>query len=276
MAKNRFKTSLDIWKKTVKTFKENPIIFVPFIIVGVFEGIALSLIYLVPRWPLSVVLAPPIRTFFGERFLHYPLNLILIPKLFNYAHIACSLIIGVLMTGMVISMLNDARQGLKPAILPNLVRAIKRYLGLAAIWLVAFVIMMFLFKGPSRLLHLKQPLQMQILFYVTFLIGIFIQIAFIYAMPAVVIENKKFFAAIKRGMSIFKQNFLPSLVLVGLPSLLFIPLMILKSRAPLFMGKFFPEIVLFILGLGVVVTVLIDCLITCSTTVLFLGQKESQ
>lgn len=274
--KERFKIVLDTWRMTIGLFKQNPIILLPFFIVGLFDVLLLILIYLAPRPPLSALLAPPIRVFWGERFLHYPFNLLLIPRLFDYGHIVSTAFIGVLMTGAAIGMLKQAREGLKPNIFFNLVKSLRMYLRLLVIWLVMFGLVSAAFKGLPAVFHFKQGAASQIVLSAAFFVSILIQALFIYAIPAVIIEEKKAGAAIKRSMSFSKSVFIPTLLLVALPTLIYIPMIILRGKLPVLMSKVFPETVLIFLGIGIVISVVIDCLITSSTAILFLNKKKDE
>ena len=274
--KERFKIAIDTWKTTLVIFKKNPAVLIPFLIVGLSDFLILALIYLAPRPPLSALLAPPIRVFYGEQFLHYPFNLLLIPRLFNYAHIVSTAFIGVLMTGVAIGMLKEVKQGLSPGILFNLIKSVRLYLRLLVIWLVMFGLVTLVFKSLPLILQIKQRAALQIAFYAGFLISILIQTIFMYAMPAVMIEEKRTWLAIKRGVTFARSAFLPTLLLVAIPTLIYIPIIVLRGNLPVLMSKFFPEVVLILLGLGIIVSVIMDCLITCSTTILFLNQRRGE
>jgi hypothetical protein len=274
--KEKFKTALSTWITTLKTLRENPNILIPFLMVGFVDTLILALVYLAPRPPLSSLLAPPIRAFWGEQFLHYPFNLFLIPRLFNYVHTISTAFIGVLMTGLAIGMLKEAKEGLNPGILFNLIKSLRLYLRLLVIWLVMFGLITVVFKGLPLILQLKQRAALQIVLYAGFLISILIETIFIYAMPAVMIEEKRTWSAIKRSTTFARSIFLPTLLLVVIPTLIYIPMLILRGKLPLLMSKFFPEVVLIILGLGIIISVVIDCLITCSTTILFLNKMGNE
>ena len=271
--KENFKAVLNIWGATFKTLRENPNIIIPFLVVGFADILILALVYLTPRPPLSALLAPPIRAFWGEQFLHYPFNLFLIPKLFQYGHIISTAFIGVLMTGVAILMLKEAKGSLRPGILFNLIRALRMYLRLLVIWLVIFGLVSVVFKGLSFAFKLKQPL---ITLYISLFISIFIQTIFMYAMPAVMLEQKKAFSAMKRSISFCRNVFLLTLILVGIPTLFYIPLIMLQGGLAKLMSRFFPEIVLAIMGLNIIVSVITDCLVTCSTTILFLNKRKDE
>jgi hypothetical protein len=63
---------LSLWKKVTGTFKRYPAIMMPFGCIALFEILGLIILFLAPRPPFSSVLAPVIRAFWGEQFLHYP------------------------------------------------------------------------------------------------------------------------------------------------------------------------------------------------------------
>lgn len=269
-------TAIDAWRMTFGLFKQNPSILVPFLLVGLVDVILLFIVYLAPQPPLSAILGPPIKVFWGERFLHYPFNLLLVPRLFDLAHIVSTALIGVLMTGAVVMMLKESHNGIKPNLGLSLSKSLRVYLKLLVIWLVMFSLVSVVFKVLPAIFHFKQRAASLIVFGAGFLISILIQAIFTYAIPAVIIEEKKIWPAIKRSVSFCQRAFLPTLVLVGLPMLMYIPMLILKVKLPLLMSKVFPEAVLIFIGLGIVISAIMDCLITSSTTVLFLNKKEGK
>ena len=72
-------------RRLFQLVRRYPIIVAPFIGVAMFEGFVLAVLFLAPRPPLSMALAPIIRAFWGEQFLHYPTNFLLLPKIFEYS-----------------------------------------------------------------------------------------------------------------------------------------------------------------------------------------------
>ena len=269
------KLAIGTWKETFKILTANPAIFLPFFIVGLVDAGLLTLIFLAPQFPFSLLLAPPIRAFWGEAFLHYPQNFLLIPRLFSLAHIASGAIIGLLMTGLAIGMLNEAKQGKKPQILLNLVSSLKRYFILFGIWLILFILSGLVYRIPNLFLSPTNRIAFQAAIYLSFLFVILIEVFFIYAFPAAIVEKKGLIKALKSGFILSRSNFLATLILLLIPSLLYFPIMALKGNQSALMNRFFPEIVLIVLGLGIVVTVLVDYLVTSSITILFLNKRQA-
>ena len=93
---------VEIYQQVFSVLKKNPTVWLLFIAVGVFDLSALMALFLAPCEPVSYMLAPIIRAFWGDRFLHYPYNFLLLPKLFNHVHFLIATLIGVFVSGLVI------------------------------------------------------------------------------------------------------------------------------------------------------------------------------
>jgi hypothetical protein len=109
---------------------------------------------------------------------------------------------------------------------------------------------------------------------ITYMIAIASQILFIYAMPAVIIERKGFFPAIKKGLLFFKKYFFPTVMLVLVPALIYIPVILINMKTDALVGRFFPEIIIGVIGSGIVATLIMDIFITTSPALIFLKKRE--
>lgn len=278
-----------VYDTTVKSLKRHPALFVPFVIFLICDLISIAALYLAPRAPFIKIFGPPIRTFWGERFLHYPLNFLLLPKLTSLARMGLSVIIGSLLTGVAVAIMYDIYNKKKPKLGSAFGVALKKYLYLFIIVALFTLLFYFLVKLiPKGLVYYfiagrhKQLLFLGINFWlgpflllVNFLLAIFIQAAFIYAIPLLIIEKEKLLKSIWKSFVLFKNLFIPTLILVTLPTLLFVPIVILQQKNAFLVYRVFPEIVLLVSILNAALSALvIDCLMTVSTTVLYLLQKE--
>jgi len=87
MPKDKKGALSSILNTSFNTLRSHPAILFPFAIAAFCELFALEIIFFMPRWPLSILFAPVIRTLWSEQFLHYPSNFLLMYKLFYYAQI---------------------------------------------------------------------------------------------------------------------------------------------------------------------------------------------
>jgi hypothetical protein len=272
-----------------KTFKNRPSLFTPFLAFAIVEFLALIVLFLSPRLPFSLVLAPLIRTFWGEKFLHYPVNFLLLPKLSSLSKLVLYVVFGSIFSGTAVHFISEVFQNKKKSnVAASFFFAAKKYIYLFGAILLLTVLYYYSVKipssllmkhfisGHSRLLFLKAEIWIgPILAVFNFATGVVLQAAFLYIIPFLVIDNEKLLRAIGKSVILFKKLFLQSLVIVTLPSLLYIPFIILNYNTPFLIQNLFPEAVLLTLIAALTVnSLIIDTMMTSTSTVLFLLYKE--
>lgn len=281
--KDSVSLSGSVWSVTFKMLGRYPRLLIPFFITAIFEGLVLAVLFYSPRPPFSIVFVPPVKAFFGERFLHYPNNFLVLPQLFYYGQVLATMTVGVVMFGMAMGMVYQANtEGEKVKIAGNINRSIRRYVTLAGVWLVTFIISLIILRGP-RFLVVKflQPtafakVLLQVLFYAGIVLVFLVEAFFIYAYPAIIIERRKFLGAIKRSFDISRSVFLTTIILIITPRILDVAIMVFKQHLVGLMNLTLPEITLVILAASVVVTFITDSLVFLTTANLFVLTKETE
>lgn len=259
------------YNSTFRAFKNNPAILLPFIIFVIFEAISLCFIYLAPRQPLRVVLGPPIRAFWGEQFLHYPANFLLFPKLTYLAKLGLTVALGSLFTGIAVAMVGDTYRKKEINLLRAFKAAGKKYISLFGVVLILAGILFI----AGKLITIGRISTAPVLVGVHFLTSVFIQAGFIYAIPLVMLKEEKLTKSIIGSLILFKRLFFRTLVLVGLPMCLLIPITVLGHNTPFLINRFFPEVILLVSFLDIIVSsLLIDPLVSVSATMLYLATDE--
>lgn len=268
-----------IFISTLQTLKERPAVYLPFLIFAVFEFLGLTLVFYAPRMPVRQVLGPPIITLWGERFLHYPENFLLLAKLESLFRMGLSVVIGSILTGYAVAVLY--RKPLK--------NTLKKYSSLFLIVLMVTALFYILTKtltivlakyfiaGHAKLLFLKSGIWMgPILTILTLNIGILIQSIFTYAIPQLIIGEEKFIKSVLKSFMFFKKNLAVTIVLVGFPMLFYIPIIVLNYNTAFLVYNLFPEFILLVVISSIIVSsLIIDPLITISTALLYLHNKEN-
>jgi hypothetical protein len=282
-----------IYAATYKLFKDNPGLFLPFLLLFLLQILALILLYLSPRLPLRIVFGPIIRTFWGLRygnsFLHYPYNFILLPKLVQVSSLALSVFVGALTSGMAIAMVSGIHHKNKVDFLSATRLAISKYVYLfiiVVLWVVALhytsklltlgVVHLAVFLARFRFLKLGLIIA-PFLTFVNFALTVVIHSLLVYAIPVLIFEKEKLWKCILKSLSFFKQHWMTTLFFVALPMLVYMPFSILL-QSPLFLiDKFFPEFVACVILLGIIVNfLLIDPLITVSAALFYLSQRKEK
>jgi hypothetical protein len=276
-----------VYSQVLKYVKKYPLLITPFFIFTILELLSIVILFLAPRMPFRLLLAPLIRAFWGERFLHYPINFILLPKLTSLSRMVLSVLIGSFLTGMAVFFFGRIAEKREPRLKDAVRDSFKKY---SALFLIVFAyvgIYYFLNKsifillakyfiaGHRRLLFLGSNIWMGVgLQVINFILAIIIQSAFTYAVPALIIGKERLVKAIGTSFVIFSKNFLLTAVLVGLPMLLYVPIIIFELNASFLMLKIFPEVMLWVLFLGAVISSLvIDLLITLASAEIYIHKK---
>jgi hypothetical protein len=285
---NPDKTSiLKVYKTTFQSIKTNPILLAPFAIFALIEFIALVGIFLSPRMPLRLVFGPIIKTLWGENFLHYPYNFLLLPKLMALDRLFLSVIFSSLLTGVAVAIISGIYNKKVTKLGEAFKSTLKSYISLFCIILILTFVYLGLTKltgsalvkyfmaGHTRLLFLGVRAWFgPILLVTNFALGILIQAAFVYAIPILIIEKVPLLKSIIRSFVLFGKLFIPTVILVTIPVLIYIPLIIIQDNSAILIDKLFPELVLLACVLVIIVNALIDLIITTSCTFLYLKNKE--
>jgi len=166
--------------------------------------------------------------------------------------------------------------------------ALKKYLSLFVIVLILYGLfygsgkllstglMKYFLAGHQKLLFLGPQIWLGVpLVALNFITALFIQAAFTYAIPVLIIEDEKVLKAIIKSFGLFIKHFIPTIILVCLPMLIYLPIVVLIYNTAFLMDRFYPEIVLYVAFLSIVVSSLIvDPIVTTATTLFYLGKRE--
>ena len=77
----------DVYGQVFEILRKDPTITILFALLALIEFVALTGLFLSHSAPFSYIFGPIIQTFYSEKFLHYPANFLLLPKIFNHAHL---------------------------------------------------------------------------------------------------------------------------------------------------------------------------------------------
>ncbi|MEW6618241.1 MAG: hypothetical protein AB1422_02630 [bacterium] len=228
-------------------------------------------------------MAPPIKVFFGESYLHYPSNLVILPTIFDYVDLILVLIFAPLISGMTVRMVYQSAEGHKPEIFSNIFPVLKKYLILLGLWIIVTILIFTIFhlgkflvsefytKEISKAIHIPTWRMTRLMEYFCFFLTLVIETFFAFCIPIVIIENKKILASIKTSFKISLSLFLVTFILICVPNILNNMIVLIKQKVLiLLMDNFFPEIVFVIMGVGFLVYLITQVLQITSLTLVFL------
>ena len=273
------------WISSFELMAKRPILLLPFFIIAFLEGLALELLYFSTRQPLSFIAAPIIRKFSGEAVLHYPYNLLKLPKYFYYTQILIFIFAGVLLLAVSVNIFKNIKEGLPLKANALIKNAAKRYLSFVIFGVIVTVLIHFLGKfdktvimklehfTSGRIPQITREFYSLSLVLSLFVSNVMIQAFLVLTVPIMLIRNAPLVKALWGSICLGARHFFVIFPLVFLPSLIYLPIAVLKAYSPVITSKTFPEMGLIIVGAGVIVAVFVECfIIVCAAQ--FLMDKD--
>ncbi len=274
-------------KTTVQNIQNNPILLYPTLILGLSQLLVLEILYFAPRRPLSNFFGPLISHVWSEEFLHYPMDLILLPKLFYYAQIFVYILGGAFLlavtTHLVASLNSHNRANMKNSFKEAGRHYIHIFLAsLLSLFLFQIISTFYTFvtnsvlriKTTNATLVAFQKLFLLATPYIQFLIGILVTTLLIYVVPIIIIEKKSILKAIRLNLTVLLKSFNVSLLVVLIPTLFYLPVLVARNNIEALVNRTVPEIQIFIIILGILITLVIDLIVLITVTTHYLFIKE--
>lgn len=280
-----------ILRHAVETVCAHPIILLPFITIAFFQLLLLEILYFSPRQPLVHFFGPIITKFYGETHLHYPYNLLILPKLFSskfiqmpfYFLIICFFI----STGVnIIHNINKSRNinffSAIQTTLPRLVHIVSAgiimatfYFGLPRLYEIFFIERALAIRSVTGKFYILKQIVIEGAPYFHLFSDVLITTLFAFVLPIIVIENKKFYSAIWLSFKNLFQSFGSVFFIVFVSTLIYLPVLLLRNSI-VSVTKTNPEVLVWTLVFSIVVMMLVDVLVYTSITNLFLIRKENR
>ncbi len=246
-------------------------LWLPFLVTVLFEVILLVLVWMAPHPPFSTVLAPPIRFFFSDRVLHYPLHLWFLYFVMKHTNAAAAILVGAFMSGLACQMVIQARQGQPISLRSALVSGRIRYGRITLIWLATWAIA----KGAIQLFTIFAP-KVPAAFWVAVSLSIVLQALLVYAIPAAVFEQLSWWRALLRSVRETLRHPVSTLFIVAVPSAMVMAFAfaIPPGRLMPWMQRIGPEIALACVVGRLVLWTVADALMTIGVSHLWWAHRQ--
>mgnify|MGYP003394296695 CR=1 FL=1 len=277
-----------ILRSALSLFKvENQQILYPFITIVFISLLTLEILYFLPRYPLSIFFNTIIGRIWGEAYLHYPMNLSLLPKMFYYVQTAIYLFISGFLISIIIPMIaafnNDERVSFKA----SLKKALPSYIYIF-LYTVLILLLLQVFDSLYGLV-IKRALKIHstsgIFFmikkavfigapYFQFLYSIFITALFAYIPILILLEKKRFLGAFIGNFKMIFRSFWLTITIVLIPTLFYLPVLLLHDNIGKLIEITSPEIQIASIIVSIFLTNTINIFVTAAATTYYLYKKE--
>jgi len=263
---------VEIYQQLGLVLRNDPTICILFILIACIDFLALTVLFFAHTEPVSTVVAPIISTFWSERFLHYPENFYLLPKLFNHAHFLITTLIGIVVTGLVIKKIDaQVNDRTKLTTFKAFGPVMRKYLPIILAWLISYGVVMLAFRVV--LPYFMKSLWLYLA--ASYVTAVITQSLVAFLIPAIVLEKSGFFKALWTGTRTGFVNIPLTSLVIAVPMLLGVALSYFKMLTPVYL-RVCPELVLVVLASGVVVMTIVDLWVTASTTLIYLKVRNER
>ncbi|MFH1593582.1 MAG: hypothetical protein ABID09_02665 [Candidatus Omnitrophota bacterium] len=274
------------WADSLEIMTKRPFVMIPFLIAGFLEAVALELIYFSSGEPLGHIMNPIIKKFFGEAFAHFPGNLLIVPKLFFFAQVMITAVIGMFLTALTIYMADQVIKRKAINIKDALKKLSRRYVSIFIYAVLVIALGYFLKIIANIALHsiirpmvsfLPRMIMKSMTFWLSsaiFLIMVCVNTFFILTIPILVVNGSSMARCI--GESIFRggRNYITLCKTVCTPFLLYIPIIFLKAFSTQLVRRTLPVSVLIVGIAGIFVIKYIECFVAISATRFLLDTQK--
>ena len=246
-------------RETGKLFTSQRKLWLPFVIVAICEALFILLVWLAPHPPFSKLLAPPIRYFFNNRFLHYPTHLWFLFYVMKYTHVAASILAGAFFTGIACVMVGQRHAGESLSFRDALLSRRARYGRLLLVWAIAVAL-------AHGLTTIAEQFGTKTPWFGWSLLGasVLLQGLLIYAIPAAVFNDAPWWKALGQSLREAVRFPFSTLALVAVTTLILLAfsLLVNPTRVNQWMINSEPEIALLWVAVRLVVLTVVDALLT--------------
>ena len=262
-------------------------ILYPFAIIAFVQLFILEILYFYPRFPLKTFFGPLVNRLWSPEFMHYPANLLLLPKLFQSVQIPLYILVNTFFIAVAVAIIvainNDQKVQLKKIYRETW----GLYIHLVVAAIITFAAIWGLFKlyalVYNRALMIRSTTGLYFWLkttvidgapYFQFLISILVTAIFAYVIPIIVVDRKKVFTAIWINFKVLMRSFFFTFFVVLLPSLLYVVVLLLRIYSQDHLPS--PDWRVGLIILNIVVLILIDAIVYTALTTYYLITKENQ
>ncbi len=203
--------------------------------------------------------------------MHYPDNFLLLPKLFNHAHFVILTVYGIVASGIVIKKIEGLQGGEKIPTFSAAGSVLKKYFSILIAWLLSYGVCVFTIEKLLGLFKASMVIQ----FSLALALSIVMQALFAFLFPALLIQPRGFWKDLGSGLSFAAKNIFFTSLLVALPVTLVVVLSFVKAFSAFFV-RVSPDSVFWILLGGIVVTWIVDAMVTVSTTLFYVKARTQK
>lgn len=273
-----------ILRISINTLFSNGAIFFPFLVILFTQYLLLEILYFYPQWPLNQFFEPLVSKLESPMFMHYPLNLALLQKMYFAAYIPVYIFFSSFFVCVAIAAIKDINEDKKPNIGQIMVRMMPYYLYIIVTAALIYAFSYLFSQGygmiearAEQIRSVAGPffwLKLTVLEgapYFRLLLNVVAVAMFAYVFPLIAMEKRNLFMALLENIKYVLTAPIRTFMIVLLPSAVFALVLLARKNVP-FEGEL-PEMRVIMIALSILIMVIIDAVVYTSLTMFYLVRK---
>ncbi len=286
---NRLGTSpvVSAWPEAFRLLRKNPVLFLPLGFSAGAKAFLLALSLVAPFEPFARVLAPAVRYFWGEAYLHYPFHLGLASRWFRRSDMILPVLLDGFLVGVTAILCHQLIVGHPPKTRQAFSETFRRYpaivltttLGAVAMVLLVRAALVPLQWGMHRLFPLGAQGNFLWAFPVAFTTVVVLAAAetfFVFAIPSLVLESRSWVGGLRRSFLAGWRNYWPIFLTLTAVFFGYLPFTLLRQGSLRLVTSAWPESILLVYLARILAAWGLSTLLAVWAAVALLRLKERQ
>jgi hypothetical protein len=254
-------------------------LWVPFFLYALLQFAVLTLLLFYSRPHIFPILSPIVALMGGaeaELFSHYPGLYLMLPIVYQWGKLFVGIIFEGLAAGFTVVLFANyfSRRTSNRWRLSEAFKAWPQLLiGWVIITAILFVVNWYP-PGMARTLLHQSPYRAAAFDIGLKIVTVALYSVFIYAIPAIIVLRQNVLRAIGTSLGYFFKNPFFSFFLALVPYILSLPVSYLTGNTEVIVTRFSPELIYYILVLGIIVDLIINYWVTGAVTLFLIEEKE--
>lgn len=248
------------WAEMLRALRRR-VALVPFGIYAAVQSVVLLVFIGFTVRPLSWFVPGLMSAWLGPRAVHYPNNLIMLRAVMGRADIVLSVILGGLVAGAAAYLFSAFYSGNPERFSTGWRAAVRRYLPMLAVALLVTVVAQAVVRIPMSLWgHFAdvRPLRFRLLRMILTGAVILVQALSVYAIPAIVIDARRWGRAIAGSVALAVRSPITTLFIVGVPAAVELLPAWLMRNTNVIVYRFAPELIILGMFLWIITIAVIN------------------
>ncbi|MGD8413372.1 MAG: hypothetical protein PVF33_04030 [Candidatus Latescibacterota bacterium] len=254
----------------------SPSVLAPFIIFAAIQFLVLVCLGAFSVPPISTVMVPVVERLGGEEALHYPMHLVLLPRMYHLVYIPLAVFVGFVLFGWSIALMIDhlERSGIKVSRVkqPHILALAPSMMAVGFVFVAVLAGIEYFMSFVSG--AVGNPKLGQMVSLVHLAVVVVFQALTIYSLYYIVTRTRNPVTAILSSIRFGRSNLIMSGMLIVTVLAIHYPVDYLTRQSDRVVLKFNPELVFLLLALGIVLEVVSNFFLFASTTSVAAGVKR--